>query len=164
MQDITFIQIPRKFVYGGTWEDVTGESYNPDKILFTGDSSIRYAKQLKEMDMSELYFSTLEWGQNTVFDRILEATNESGRYWKSKGKGKYQCWPAGGINKNDLKEMIRIRIGMDLVNARSDEFFSRSWTGQSKIDGIVKQVPYSRFKLVHARFRAHTIEEERAAT
>ena len=26
MKEISFIQIPRKFVYGGTWEDVTGES------------------------------------------------------------------------------------------------------------------------------------------
>ena len=82
------------------------------------------------MDISELYFSTLEWEQNSVKDRILDATNESGRYWKSKGKEKYHCWPTHGINKNDLKEMIRIRIGMDLVNARSDEFFSKCWTGK----------------------------------
>ena len=28
MKDISFIQIPRKFVYGGTWKDFTGEMYN----------------------------------------------------------------------------------------------------------------------------------------
>ena len=56
-----------------------------------------------------------------------------------------------------MKEMIRIMIGMDLVYARSDEFFSKCWTGQSKIDVIVDDVPYSKFKLVHPRFRALTI-------
>ena len=51
---------------------------------------------------------------------------------------------------------------MDLVNARTEEFFSNNWTGQSKKGGIVEDVPFVNFKLVHARFRARTIEEERA--
>ena len=163
MYEVCFIQIPRKFVYGGSWKDVTGESYNPGKIPFTGDSSIRFTEQLRAMDPSDLYFAALEWEQNSVLDPILEATNESGRYYKDKGIKEYNCWPANGITKNDIKEMIRIRIGMDLVNGRTDDFFSKSWTGQSKKGGIVNNVPYRKFKLVHARFRAHTIEDERAA-
>ena len=69
----------RESVYGGNWEDVTGENYNPGKVPFTGDSAIQFAEKLKAMDPSALYFSTLEWGQKSVFDRILEATNESER-------------------------------------------------------------------------------------
>ena len=98
--------------------DVTAKEYNPGKVQFTGDSSIRFAEELRAMDASDLYFSTLEYGPISIFDRIVEATNESGRYCKSRGIKSYQFWPDGGLNKNDLKEMIRIRIGMDLVKAR----------------------------------------------
>ena len=98
--------------------DVTAKEYNPGKVQFTGDSSTQFAEELRAMDVSDLYFSTLEYGPISIFDRIVEATNESGRYCKSRGIKSYQCWPDGGLNKNDLKEMIRIRIGMDLVNAR----------------------------------------------
>ena len=71
-------------------KDVTGDMYNPGKVLFTGDPSIRFAEQLRAMDVSDLYFSTLEWGKISVFDRILDATNESGQYCKSKAIKRYQ--------------------------------------------------------------------------
>ena len=67
MSEITFIQLPRKFEYGGSWEDVTGTDYDPGKIPSTGDALIKYGDQLREMDASDLYFSTLEWEQNTIF-------------------------------------------------------------------------------------------------
>ena len=80
MSEITFIPLPRPFQYRGSWEDVTGSEYDPGKAPFTGNASIQYADQLRVLDASDLYFATLEWEQNTVFDRILEATNESGQY------------------------------------------------------------------------------------